>query len=256
VAISTAPGTIQLTIFENDALSTTSAETIEMHGSNHEVVNVVDVTAMTLESLWDEYVPSGTDVHFLKLDMEGGERDVIRSFDWSRYRPWVVVVESTKPETEIDISAEWEQSLLDGGFLLAYNDRLNRFYVASEHLSLVAALALPPSLHDRLVPAETVALRARVHELTGFGAETAALRSRINDLTAVQSEAAAQIEQLHSALGEQSQRIARAELSALEAQQLYQDVLASTSWRITSPLRAISRFARGRSRPPAPPAQP
>ena len=255
VAISSAPGTLQLTIFENDALSTTSAETIETHGSNHEVVNVVEVTAMTLESLWDEHVPAGTDVHFLKLDIEGSERDVIKHFDWKTYRPWIVVVESTKPETDIDISAEWEQSLLDGGFLFAHNDRLNRFYVAQEHEELASALALPPSLHDRILPAETAALRLRVHELTVADSNAAALRTRVEELTEVRAEAEAQIRELHTALAEQSQRITRAELSALEAQQLYRDVLESTSWRITRPLRAISRFARGRLRPPAPPTQ-
>lgn len=255
VAVSNIPGSTQLTIFENDALSTTSPETIETHASNHQVVEVVDVTAVTLESLWEEHVPAGSEVHFLKLDMEGGEKDVIQNFDWSRYRPWIVVVESTKPETEIDISSEWEQSLLDAGFLLAHNDRLNRFYVASEHKSLATALALPPSLHDRMVPAEMVALRSRVTQLAPFESEAVELRSRVNELTAAEAQATTQIQHLHNALAEQSERISRAELSALEAHQLHKDVLESTSWRITRPLRAISRIARGHSRPPVPPAE-
>ena len=154
VAISETVGTCELTIFEDDAFSTTSAETVHHHGPAHQIREVVTVPSVTLVSVWERHVPPETDVHFLKLDIEGGERDVIHSVDWKEHRPWVIVVESTRPGTDIDTSHEWERSLLDADYLLAYNDRLNRFYVAAEHSDIVPRLALPPSVHDGFILAE------------------------------------------------------------------------------------------------------
>lgn len=218
VAVADAPGTIELTIFEDDALSTTSSETVTYHRTNHHVVEIVPVQAVLLESVWDDHVPSDSEVHFLKLDIEGGEREVIRSFDWSRRRPWVVVVEATKPETEVDSSWEWESTLLNAGYLLAYNDRLNRFYVSSEHSSLVSQLSLPPSVHDQFISGEVSELRSRLHEMAGL-----------------------------------QEALASAQLSARESDELYRAIIKSTSWRATRPLRALSRLIRGRSSG-APPA--
>ncbi len=220
-AIADTPGSVRLTIFENEAFSTTTAETVTNHGEGHHVREVVTVPAITLNSVWSEHVKPGGDVHFLKLDIEGGERDVIRSFDWNQYRPWIVVVESTRPSTDIDSSYEWEDTILNANYSLAYNDRLNRFYVAAEHEDLVARLALPPSVHDGFILAEQASLRARVAELEEVN------ESLLDSIADLQQSID---ERWH-------------ELDAASAR--YAALTASYSWRITRPLRAMSRTVRG-----------
>ncbi|QJY40942.1 FkbM family methyltransferase [Vibrio cholerae] len=52
---------------------------------------------MSLDNLCAKY--SVQDVHFLKIDVEGAEKDVLESFSFDTVRPWIEVVETTKPKT-------------------------------------------------------------------------------------------------------------------------------------------------------------
>jgi FkbM family methyltransferase len=80
------------------------------------------------------------EIDFLKIDVEGGEADVLRGGDWQRYRPKVVVVEAVMPGTGEPSWAEWEPLLVAQGYRFALFDTLNRFYVAEEHPDIFARL--------------------------------------------------------------------------------------------------------------------
>jgi len=41
------------------------------------------------------------EIHFLKIDVQGSESDVLRGCDFVRYRPWIVVIEATEPLSAI-----------------------------------------------------------------------------------------------------------------------------------------------------------
>jgi len=76
------------------------------------------------------------EIHFLKVDVEGAEKDVLESFSFDKVRPWICVIEATKPTTQIDVSEEWEYIILSKNYIFAYFDGLNKYYVAREHSSL------------------------------------------------------------------------------------------------------------------------
>jgi len=80
------------------------------------------------------------EIDFLKVDVEGGEADVLHGGDWQRYRPKVVVVEAVMPGTGEPAWAEWEPLLVAQGYRFALFDTLNRFYVADEHPDIFARL--------------------------------------------------------------------------------------------------------------------
>lgn len=80
----------------------------------------------TLANVLNYYVPQ--EIHFIKIDVEGFERQVLEGMDWN-YRPWVFCMESTKPNTEIPCYEEWEYILLYEGYKLAYAHGINRYYV-------------------------------------------------------------------------------------------------------------------------------
>lgn len=67
-------------------------------------------------------------IDWLKIDVEGWEFQVIKGGDWDRYRPSIVVVEATKPQTDIPNWSEWEPLLLDAGYEMIEFDGLNRWY--------------------------------------------------------------------------------------------------------------------------------
>ena len=69
---------------------------------------------------------------FLKVDVEGSERDVLLGGDWQRYRAKVVVLEAVAPLSGQPVWETWEPFLLAHGYRFALFDTLNRFCVAEE----------------------------------------------------------------------------------------------------------------------------
>lgn len=53
----------------------------------------VRVQSLRLETILDRYLPAGQPITFISVDVEGHDLEVLRSNDWSRYRPEFVVVE-------------------------------------------------------------------------------------------------------------------------------------------------------------------
>jgi FkbM family methyltransferase len=96
----------------------------------------------TLAALCAEHAPASID--FLKIDVEGAELDVLRGFDFDRFRPRVITLEAYKPITMEPAYDAWEPLLADHGYATAWDDTLNRYYVASEASELAAKLAAGP----------------------------------------------------------------------------------------------------------------
>ncbi|CAI1566068.1 FkbM family methyltransferase [Serratia proteamaculans] len=105
-----------------------------------------NVAVRTLADVCAEFQPEN--IHFLKVDVEGVELSVLKGNDWNKYRPWVVVVESTFPNTQIETHSEIEGFLVDKNYLFAYADGLNRFYVSTEHKEFLISLKYPPNVFD------------------------------------------------------------------------------------------------------------
>ncbi len=124
-----------------------------------------EVEVTTLSTLWKQYVPEGQEVHFLKVDVEGVEEAVLSGNDWSKYRPWIVVVEATLPMSQQESHEAWESILLTAGYRFAYADGLNRFYVADEHAELLLKFKYPPNFFDGFMSAAQQQAEARAHEV-------------------------------------------------------------------------------------------
>ncbi|MBW4046347.1 MAG: FkbM family methyltransferase [Proteobacteria bacterium] len=109
----------------------------------------VDVT--TLAQICAEHVPQEQPIHFLKIDVEGYELNVVRGHEWRQWRPWIVVIESTRPASQVEAHADWEPVLLEAGYQFVYADGLNRYYLADEHADLASAFRYPPNVFDNFV---------------------------------------------------------------------------------------------------------
>ncbi len=81
------------------------------------------IPVTTLARICEEHVTKPID--FLKVDVEGFEREILAGADWSRWRPRVVIVEDAWPE-------RWEHLLFDNGYILAHRSQMNRFYTRIE----------------------------------------------------------------------------------------------------------------------------
>ncbi|GGA11319.1 FkbM family methyltransferase [Dyella caseinilytica] len=144
--ISDVPGYIELFDVEDTGLSTVSQDYAERYSKDGWNVVKKRLKAHTLNAVFRAYAPK--DVHFLKVDVEGSEAAVLRSLDLSRFRPWIILVEATKPNSQEPTFGEWEHLLLDASYLFAYDDGLNRFYVACEHEGRIKYFSRPPNFFD------------------------------------------------------------------------------------------------------------
>ncbi|MDP1845276.1 MAG: FkbM family methyltransferase [Candidatus Moranbacteria bacterium] len=91
-----------------------------------------------------------TQAHFLKIDVEGFEINVLRGFSFDTVRPWIVLFEavSTTGEHE-DISDDCVNYLESRNYHQVYFDGLNKFFVADEHKELDAAFNTPLNIFDQ-----------------------------------------------------------------------------------------------------------
>lgn len=144
-------GTQTFYLVQESGLSTLDTAAARRHRQNGLQSTKCHVEIMTLAQVCIAHVPQGQAVHFLKIDVEGYEANVLHGHDWRRWRPWIVVIESTLPSTQVETQAGWEPLLLDAGYRFVYADGLNRFYLADEHAALSEAFRYPPNVFDRFV---------------------------------------------------------------------------------------------------------
>lgn len=123
----------------------------------------VEVQLMPLSEITGRYAPHQVD--FLKIDVEGAERSVIKSAEWRAFRPRVIVIEAIKPITNEPSWFAWEGLLFDVGYCFALFDGLNRYYYRAEEPELRSSLSVPANVLDYYVSASYMALVNRVAEL-------------------------------------------------------------------------------------------
>ena len=97
-----------------------------------ERIDEVAVPQRRLESILCDHAVGRT-IHFLKVDVEGAERQVLASTDWTAFRPIVVVAEAIEPLSTTSTHGQWEQILADADYRFAAFDGINRFYVDRDH---------------------------------------------------------------------------------------------------------------------------
>jgi len=213
-------GTLRFFDVVETGLSTADPNAAARYRESGRTVREIEVPCLTLAELMAPYVD--TDVHWLKIDVEGYETAVLQGWT-SAVTPWIVVVESTAPLTQAASHRDWEELVLAHGYAFAYFDGLNRFYVRVDHEELRPAFAHGPSVFDRFA-------------LSGTATSTYASRLRI-EVDSARDRA------------EELRREADAfELRARDASQRMDAALrhiaameATISWRVTAPLRWLSR---------------
>ena len=83
----------------------------------------VTETQVQVRTLDDILVQAGMEshsIHFCKVDVEGAEADVLAGFDLAKWRPWVLVVEATVPQSTAPSHGDWETEVLAAGYTRAF----------------------------------------------------------------------------------------------------------------------------------------
>ena len=210
MALSSNTGKLSLTVVPETGLSTASpvlAATMAEDSEKYHDLKVLEVDQCRLSDLAEFY--AGRSVHWMKIDVEGFEQQVLEGWDHTILRPWILVVEATVPNSDQSNHECWESIVLDAGYQCVYKDGLNRFYLAAEHTQLANAFEYPPNVFDDI--------RLRPHS------------AMLQDLAAEH-------------LRDVRQRVASYQRQVLALQHFqakYEAVVKSASWKLTAPLRMV-----------------
>jgi FkbM family methyltransferase len=220
------PGEITMHVFTGTGLSTIVDAVSERHAeAGIEHVDVV-VPTMRLDDVLAESGWAGQEIHFMLIDVEGAEGDVLQSVDLSRWRPWVLVVESTAPTSTVTTHSEWEPDLLARGYEYCLFDGISRFYVAAEKAELLrGALSYPACVWDDFQTlSQSIAKQERQELLQQTAHWRTIALTRWADVVSqgvgASGNPGAELEQ------------ARRQIAAIQR---------TVSWRVTRPLRGVRR---------------
>jgi FkbM family methyltransferase len=149
VAAGAAEGKITFYEVSDSTLCTSNSKLAEQYRQRGQIVIEREVPSMTLNQILEKY--SNGPIHFMNIDVEGAELDVLQGLDLSIWRPWIILIEATIPTTEIPAFEESESLIVSSNYEFTYFDGLNRFYVAKEHGELLASFRVPPNIFDSYV---------------------------------------------------------------------------------------------------------
>jgi hypothetical protein len=197
---------------EGTGLSTLRPDIADQHRASGFQVEEIQTASIGMTELLEQRGHADREIHFAIIDTEGSEALVLRSFDFERTRPWVLVVESTAPTTTDETYSEWESLVVGAGYRFCLFDGLSRFYVDDRrHPELAVALSYPAGVFDAFIRAEDLERETRIGKLEKRQRELVAEVNLRDELIRAQKD---MIDGFQSTL----------------------------SWRLTRPLRAIRRI--------------
>jgi hypothetical protein len=187
----------------------------------------------------------------------------LRGLDLSIWRPWIMIIESTMPNSDISSHFEWEPLVLSANYEFVYFDGLNRYYVAAEHEELRSAFSAPPNVFDEFKLAEghyfsfpmdrDVEAKVQAAEAKAQAAEAKAQATEAwtreteawaqgaenwaRECDARARNAEARAGNAEARAGNAEARAGNAEARARAAEEKVSALYSSRSWRATAPLR-------------------
>lgn len=121
--VSSTKGALTFYVMSADTLSSfdkkAAVESGKLHGAT--LVNEMTVNTLSLTDVFNNYVQGSVD--FMSVDTEGYDLIVLGSNDWTKFRPYVVMVEVNQNDSEI------VRFMVERDYLLIYNNHTNGIFI-------------------------------------------------------------------------------------------------------------------------------
>ena len=195
VALSDLEGEISYYEVAGSGLSTCDPKEAEAARSKGHNVVSRQIPVTTLAKLLGEIQPKSFEL--LKVDVEGFEEQVLAGNDWTKYRPSVIVVEATYPESPRRRPTGVRASLEGKGYAFRYFDGLNDFFVDKEFKIPDEVFDRPPNVFDGFRPRVLVELQI---DRARFLEDIITLRDEIDTLRIEMDRFRLENERLHREL--------------------------------------------------------
>ena len=271
-----AEGTATLRQYSGSGLSTTSVQQMEKH-ANQATPETAEfseypIPITTLKLLLREHpLPH---LHFLKLDVEGSEFDVLSGNDWDAFRPELICIETDH------MVRNWMPLLAEARYEQVFHDGLNAYLLAAESISradhfrypqavLSAPVIVTPEVGNQLrhvteLWERTQQLTAEHEQLTNekeqFASQNEQLTDQLQGVLRQARDLSTQVQHLADDVTVRDDALAaersvsalyatrEAETAArLQATEAYlAEIISSQSWRYTYPIRRLSEMLKAR----------
>lgn len=198
------------------------------YARKNEIFLTKEIQCHTLQYVCDKYVKD-KEINFLKIDVEGSEKSVLQGADFIKYRPWILVIEATKPNSP-ELSIEWEDFVIESGYRFIYFDGLNRFYLSKEKYGeLRGYFQLPPNPFDDYV----------LYGVVKRAADNANLNLKIKEIDRSREQTEQRFEKEVFA---RDARIEDLEQKVNDLQSKIRSMEETISWKMIKPLRYVKNL--------------
>lgn len=105
--------------FNEPALNTASEKVLndrKLANTPYREMAVLEVQPTPLRSVLDQYLPSDATIGVMSVDVEGAEMGVLRSNDWTKYRPSILLVEQLATDLRQCLDHETTRFLAQWGY--------------------------------------------------------------------------------------------------------------------------------------------
>jgi FkbM family methyltransferase len=200
IGIADRPG--RLVFYEDTELAGNSSFSPELAQRRRaEGVEIIEheLEVTTLAQVCEEHVQG--EIDFLKIDVEGYERQVLSGADFDRFRPCVLVIEAIDPASGTRNDESWEELVVGVGYVNTVFDGINCFYVREDEPELAEVLRVPVNSLDDYVSApvveerkrQRVSLRARDEKIRKLEVRLETAEARSHDALTALSETRRQL---------------------------------------------------------------
>jgi hypothetical protein len=95
-------------MFYESALNTFSQERVKylLEKTPYKLEKKISVKTKTLANILDEYVPAKKQIDFLTIDVEGLDFEILKTNNWDKYKPTIILVEDLDGSIEKIVQSE------------------------------------------------------------------------------------------------------------------------------------------------------